>query len=311
MNELVKTEEQALTQQDYNLGFNSNLSFELMQRVAKMFASSALVPDTFKGNLANCVIALELANRIGASPLAVMQNIYIVHGKPSWSAQFVIAAINSTGRFSPVRFKFSGEGDARQCVAWVRDNTGEIIESPAVSIKMAKAEGWFSKSGSKWQTMPDLMSQYRAATFLARTCAPEVLMGMTTREEIYDTVDEPRQEPSIQIEPEQPTTGIDKLKKKLGRPLKQAPESIPVEEPVQTTEEHPKVEPPAQEQQKQADPELVSIRDKVIITLREKNINNSQLKTLSMGQWHTEEDIDREKSKAALNKFHTTLTSAL
>lgn len=169
------------------VGFSSAEGFELMQRQAKVLASSDLVPKEFKGNIANCIIGLEVASRIGASPLAVLQNLYIVHGKPGWSSQFIIAAVNSTGKFSPLRFEMSGEGDKRTCTAWAIDlSAGDRLESPQVSIAMAKSEGWVEKAGSKWKTMPELMLRYRAATFFGRLYAPEILMGMQTMEEVED-----------------------------------------------------------------------------------------------------------------------------
>jgi hypothetical protein len=138
------------------------------------------------------MIALEIANRIGASPLMVMQNLYIVHGKPSWSSSFIIAAINSSKKFSPLRFEISGEGLDKGCIAWALENgTNERLESPRVTMAMAKAEGWSTKSGSKWVTMPDLMLRYRAASFFGRLYAPEILMGMYTVEEVIDIKAEP------------------------------------------------------------------------------------------------------------------------
>lgn len=203
--ELIQAEETILA------GFQSKDSFELLQRMAKMLAASDLVPAQFKGNIANCVIGLEMAQRINASPLAVMQNLYIVHGKPSWSAQFVTAAINSTGKFSPLRFQAMGDGEAKTCLAWaVEKATGERLEGPPVSIAMAKAEGWYDKNGSKWKTMPDLMLRYRSATFFGRLYAPEVLMGIKTMEEIEDTEIVPvfaNQGPVIDIQEPKPTNG--------------------------------------------------------------------------------------------------------
>src|SRR5688572_26342330 len=166
--------------------FNVN-TFDHAQRVAKMLSSSTLIPKEFQGNIQNTMIALEMANRIGASPLMVMQNLYIVHGKPSWSSSFIIAALNSCKRFSPLRFELTGEGDAMACYAWAYEHeTKEKITGPTVTIKMAKAEGWVEKNGSKWKTMPELMIRYRAAAFFGRLYAPEIMMGMQTREEIVD-----------------------------------------------------------------------------------------------------------------------------
>ncbi|HEM8999515.1 TPA: hypothetical protein U2T46_001560 [Burkholderia cenocepacia] len=215
-------------------GFGSLQSFELMQRAANLLASSTLVPAAYRkviekldkyGNvkesrdnpnaLANAVVALNMAQRMGADPLMVMQNLYIVEGRPSWSSQWIIAAVNGCGRFSPLRFdiKVLGaknvdyvetfwENNQRQkrtisvpitdkvCVAWaIEKETGERIESPAVSIEMAVKEGWYTKNGSKWQTMDEVMLRYRTASFFGKLYAPELLMGLTTVEEAADIVD--------------------------------------------------------------------------------------------------------------------------
>lgn len=161
--------------------------FALAQREAKALSESALVPDTFRGNVANCLIALNLAKRTGFDPLMTMQNLYIVHGRPAFSASFLIACVNACGRFTPLRYRLEGEGDSRSCVAYCTDReTGEEIEGPPVTMAMVKAEGWHAKNGSKWKTMPELMFRYRAAAFFARTTAPEIAMGMMTAEEIED-----------------------------------------------------------------------------------------------------------------------------
>lgn len=166
-------------------GFNSNANWELAQRVAKAFASSSLVPEIYRGNIANCLIALEMANRMGASPLLVMQNLYVVHGNPSWSAKFLIATFNQNGRFSAMRYEWNA--DRSTCRAYaIEKGTGERLDGPTVSVEMAKAEGWSTKNGSKWKTMPELMLMYRAATFFVRTYAPELSMGLQTSDEVED-----------------------------------------------------------------------------------------------------------------------------
>lgn len=161
-------------------------NFEVAQRAAKALASSTLVPSQFR-NIANALIAIDMANRLKCSPLMVMQQLYVVQGKPSWSAQFVIAALNACGRFSPIRFVMSGADMERQCHAIATDKfSGEILEGPAVSMQMAKAEGWLDKGGSKWKTMPELMLRYRAGAFFGRLFAPDVLMGLYTQDEALD-----------------------------------------------------------------------------------------------------------------------------
>lgn len=174
------------------MGFDTTSGFDLLQRVAKAFASSSLVPKQYQGNLPDCIIAVEMAARIGASPLMVAQNLYIVHGRPAWSSQFLIAAVNQCGRYSALQYEWSGTPgkDDWTCRAVATDrNTGARVQGAAVSIAMAKREGWYDKNGSKWQTMPELMLMYRAATFFARTNAPELTMGIASQEEVQDVYD--------------------------------------------------------------------------------------------------------------------------
>jgi len=178
---------QVVNEHPTTVSFGNSNQFEHAQRVAKMLSASSLVPDNFKNNIPNAMIALEMANRIGASPLMVMQNMYVVHGKPSWSSQFIISAINACGRFTPLRFEITGAGDTLACVAWAYEKgTKDRLDSPKVTMQMAIAEGWVSKSGSKWKTMPDLMIRYRAAAFFGRLYAPDILMGMQTADEVDD-----------------------------------------------------------------------------------------------------------------------------
>lgn len=217
---------------DVEVGFFSSASFELMQRVAKVFASSNIVPTQYRSEytkgtgrsaqiiqnpnaLANCIIAIGIAQRMRADILMVMQNLYIVEGRPSWSSVWIISAINLCGRFSPLKFEMRHLGekeisyeetyweddkkqrrvkktiiDDYECVAWATEKqTGDRLESIKVSVGMAVKEGWYQKTGSKWQTMPELMLRYRCASFFGKVYAPELLMGLSSAEEVADTID--------------------------------------------------------------------------------------------------------------------------
>lgn len=172
--------------------------FEHCQRVAKVFSSSSMVPDHFRGaeNTGNVMIALNLAARFEADPFMIMQNIYVVHGRPGIESKLAIALLNKSGKFSPLRFRYNDKKS--ECRAFARDlRTNEEIEGPPVSLEMAAKEGWSkakkTKTGatipSKWDTMPELMLMYRAAMFFVRKNAPEVLLGMQSIEEAEDIID--------------------------------------------------------------------------------------------------------------------------
>lgn len=229
----MKNNELAVSQQSAVVQFNffDNNHFATMQRVCNMFSSSELVPKMYQSSevgkekaVANCMIAVETAQRIGASPLMVMQNMYIVHGQPAWSAKFLTATVNGCGRYNSIKYKWENLGelgkveytdyewrnkqrvpvtkhfdatglDNWQCVAYTTEKgTDEVLESIPVSLEMAIKEGWYTKAGSKWQTMPKLMLQYRAVTFWTRAYAPELSMGIRTEDEVKDIVDVPYEE---------------------------------------------------------------------------------------------------------------------
>lgn len=162
-------------------------SFRESYGLAKVFSSSTLIPQQYQGKVNDCAIAVDLAERMGVSPLMVMQNLYVVKGKPSWSGQACISFIkNKYAEAYPV---YTGERgtDTRGCYMKAITNDGTVVEGTEVTIKMAKAEGWYSKTGSKWQTMPELMLAYRAAAFFARVYCPEILMGIVVEGETEDS----------------------------------------------------------------------------------------------------------------------------
>lgn len=231
--EAMRTQAVAAPRPDAPMSLLTGSGFDQLQRVAKALSSSTLVPVQYRAfaevkdygkvtgytpnpaGLPNCIVALNMAQRMGADPLMVMQNLYVIEGRPSWSSQFIIAMINSCGRFSPLRFDLSEPGAAEEvtytatvwknkqkveeprkvkvqhqtCRAWVIEKeTGERLDGPLVSIQMAIDEAWLTKNGSKWLTMPEMMLRYRAASFLGRLYAPELLMGLHSREEVEDFI---------------------------------------------------------------------------------------------------------------------------
>lgn len=216
-------------------GYDSAAAFEGLQRIGKMFASSTLVPAQFRGmqNIGNTCIALEMALRMQASPMMVLQNMYMVQGKPGWSTQFLIACFNQTGRFSALRYEFEGQPntDGWGCRASATDlSTGEKITGTLVTMAIAKKEGWYGKSGSKWQTMPEQMLRYRAAAWFIRSVAPEVAMGMYTVDELRD-IERVENSYTSPAQPEvAPVPAETEQPKKRGRKPKVQPEQEQIEE---------------------------------------------------------------------------------
>jgi len=163
--------------------------FNQSWRACEMMSRSTIIPAHFQKNPSNVFIALQISRRLNLDPFMVMQKMYIVHGRPGFEAQFIIALLNSCGRFKgAIQWRMEGKegGDDRAAVAWaIRRKTGEVCEARC-DIRMAKAEGWYGKDGSKWKTIPELMLRYRSATFFGRLHCPEVIMGMPAVDELRD-----------------------------------------------------------------------------------------------------------------------------
>ena len=174
---------------DYSLGiFGTSDNFIMAMQMAKALAESTIVPQTYQNNPSNCLIAIEQAQRMNISPLMVMQNLYPIQGRPSWSSKFLIASINASHKFDiELQYDETKDKDGKpySCVAWTMKN-GRRVEGMEVNMQMAKDEGWLGKNGSKWKTMPQLMLRYRAASFFSSLNCPELTMGIYTKEEIED-----------------------------------------------------------------------------------------------------------------------------
>lgn len=185
--------------------FSDPASFESALKMATCLASSTVVPKEYQGNNGNCMIAIEMASRINTSPMMVMQNLYVVNGRPAWSSQWIIAMINSSRRYkTELQFEFghAAEDGGLSCQAWAEDYSGHKVVGPKITMNMANAEGWVNKNGSKWRTMPEVMIQYRAASFFGRMNCPDMIMGIYSADEAAEMVEIPSDGFALIADPE-------------------------------------------------------------------------------------------------------------
>lgn len=214
-------------------------TMEMNQQLARTFSMSTIVPTRFQGNngLANCYIAVDMAMRLGANPLLVMQNLYVVHGNPGWSAKFLIATFNQCGRFTSIRFEYKGQKGqddwgVRAYAFELSDKKKENpLYGPWIDIALAKAEGWYNQN-PKWKNIPEQMLRYRAAAWFVNTTAPELSMGINTVEEMEDTkkvedadFDELPQQQVVSVGFEEEQAAEEPEKKESAAPATEAPQA--------------------------------------------------------------------------------------
>jgi hypothetical protein len=170
-----------------NTGVNGLEMMEKALKFSEIMAQADIIPTHYRGKPANVFIAVQSALRMNLDPMQIMQNTFVISGKLGMVTAFAISLANQSGLFdSGIRYRIDGSGENLKVTAYTNlKKTGEEI-SYTITMKEARAEGW--TKNAKYQSLPELMLRYRAATLLIRTHVPEVLNGMHMVEEIEDTV---------------------------------------------------------------------------------------------------------------------------
>lgn len=167
--------------------WNSTDVFNTTYKMAGILAQASMIPQAYKGKVGDCIIAIDVANRLGLSPMVVMANSQCVQGNFSWKGSACKAMIDSCGRYKKTRYVEVGERGKDTWGFYLEAITkdDEIIKGVAVDLQMAKDEGWYSRN-PKWKSMTELMLKYRASAFFMRTECASVSMGFMLAEENED-----------------------------------------------------------------------------------------------------------------------------
>ena len=161
--------------------------FEQGMRAAGVLATSGILPAHYSGNQSACFLLLAMSSALNMNPIMLAQRSYIVHGKFALEGQAMIALANNSGKYSePLMWDYRGSGPNREITCRAIRTNGVIVQADC-SVQMAKDFGWWDKKDSMWPRMTDQMLAYRSAAFLLRRYTPEVLLGLSTVDEVADT----------------------------------------------------------------------------------------------------------------------------
>lgn len=196
--------------------------FNLLQRKSMLLSKSAFFPQELKSGqdmgVANSAICYELADRLGLGVLEVVQNINIIHGKPSFSVKFQLARLYNSGLIKGF-MQFKEDNNATECTAYATMVDGTLLEGITVTMEMAEKEGWKKTVGrggqaiaSKYDSMPRLMLRKRATSFWISDYAPQILLGLdsnnnTDDDEMIETYITPPVNEIVSVESFDTTTG--------------------------------------------------------------------------------------------------------
>ena len=168
--------------------YSSSDTLRIARNFAQDLSKSTMIPMQYQNNYANCLVALEYANRTGQSPLQVMQSLNVIQGRPSWDSKALIGMINTSGKYDhDLRFTYEKDdkGEIISCFAWTKKD-GEIVEGIPYTMAKAEKEGLLRKNNSYWNKDHVLMLTYRAVSRFASINCPEITLGLYTTEEVRD-----------------------------------------------------------------------------------------------------------------------------
>lgn len=178
----------ALSQQGTTLSLQVR-SVDDLQRLARLFAASGLFgrgnPDAL---IADCAVRLLSGMEVGMTPFQAVTSIYIVNGRPGFSAQALAQAIKKHSRYD---YRVVNKSDQACRIAFYE--SGEKLGEEEFTMAMAERAGLVGKGGP-WKQYPEAMLFARALTAGMRTHCPDALGGHTpyTPEELgaTGTIDE-------------------------------------------------------------------------------------------------------------------------
>jgi len=222
--------------------------FESVYRMAKIMAASGLMPKAISTPEA-VFVAMQMGAEIGLSPMASVQNIAVINGKPGIYGDAALAVVRASGLLE--EFKEWSEGE-RKTPSWTfhcrlkrkgyESVTGSYSWMQACEAGLDKAD-----PHSPWRKWTDRMMQFKARNFPLRDQFADVLKGIRTSEENLDAIEaEYTSEPIRQIAPAM-TTLKDKLNEKIaelasGKPTVAEPVQISQDEQVPDEKEPAPVE---------------------------------------------------------------------
>lgn len=153
---------------------------------AKMVANSGLAPKGMEKPEA-ITVAIQMGLEIGLSPMASLQNIAVINGRPSLWGDAMLAVCRNSGAFDEAAFEetINGEGQARKAVCVVRRLPNGKPCRSEFSMDDAKRAGLQGKAGP-WTQYPDRMLKMRARGFALRDTFGDFLRGMYSAEEVRD-----------------------------------------------------------------------------------------------------------------------------
>lgn len=209
--------------------WTSDQCWRMMAKLAGQFANSSMVPSAFRNEPGNVVVALAAGMPLGLSPLACLQSVAVINGKPTLYGDAPIAQVLAHPSLVSIDEEATGslqKGDRTWGVCVRRKQQGGNVTTTtrSFSIDDAKRAGLWDKAGP-WKSYPDRMLYNRARAYAVRDSFADVLQGVQLAADATD--DMPHSEPAT----------------KPAEPAVQVLQDTPALHPVQPDDQQPTEKP--------------------------------------------------------------------
>jgi hypothetical protein len=164
-------------------------SLEDAFRFAKAVCLSGFAPKGME-KPESIVVAVQLGLELGLTPMAALQNIGVINGRPGIYGDAALALVRASGLCENYTQKEEGAGDTLTAVVISKRVGSDALET-RFSVSDAKLAGLWGKGGP-WSQYPRRMLLFRARGFNLRDNFGDVLKGLRTTEELGDLPPPPK-----------------------------------------------------------------------------------------------------------------------
>lgn len=140
--------------------------------LAKGLAGTAFVPSHFQGKPADTAVAIMKGAALGLDPVAALEAIYVISGKPALYARSMVALVLARGHEV-----WTEEADATKVTVKGRRHGSSHVEESTWDVARVKAAGL--DRNRQYAAHPEAMLYARAAADVCRRIAPDVLAGLS------------------------------------------------------------------------------------------------------------------------------------
>lgn len=164
----------------------AEMSIAEKQQYAELLAQASLLPKQYQRNPANVLLAMELGQSLSIPPIQAINEVHVIEGKPSASANLIGGLVRRAGHVLRIRV----DRDAMTATAQIiRHDDPDYTFEVTWTMDDAKRAGSLNKDN--WKKYPIAMLKARAITEVAREACPEALMGIAyTPDELGAVVDQ-------------------------------------------------------------------------------------------------------------------------